>query len=200
MPENVFRLIVLTLLLAAGLVRARYSLAGAVRRAARPPAARQRDVYLFTLASLVPVLVYALSDALDFAHLDVPAPARLAGLVPGLAGLGLFVWSHRALGHNFFGTLDLADRHVLVTYGPYRHVRHPMYAAMFLSAAGYALVSANAVVALVHPPALAWMARRRMAPEEAMLAARFGTAYAAWAARTGRVWPIRRAPGRPHRR
>lgn len=197
MPENVFRLIVLALLLAAALVRARYSLAGGVRRAVRPRAARQRDVYLITLASLVPVAVYALSDTLDFAHLGVPAPLRLAGLAPGLAGLGLFVWSHCALGRNFFGTLDLADRHVLVTHGPYRHARHPMYAAMFLGAAGYALVSANAVVALVHPAALVWMARRRMAAEEAMLAARFGAAYAAWAARTGRVWPTRRVLDRP---
>lgn len=197
MPEPVFRLIVLALLFAAGLVRARYSLAGGVTHAVRPRAARQRTVYLLTLISLLPVLVYGAGDVLDFAHLGLQVPLRLAGLLPGVAGLGLFVCSHRALGRNFFGTLDLADRHALVTHGPYRHVRHPMYAAMFLSAAGYPLVSANAVVALVHPAALVWMARRRMAQEEAMLAAHFGAAYAAWAARTGRVWPTWRALDRP---
>src|SRR5688500_13896318 len=39
----------------------------------------------------------------------------------------LLVWVHQSLGRNFNTTLVLRRDHELITKGPYRWVRHPMY-------------------------------------------------------------------------
>jgi protein-S-isoprenylcysteine O-methyltransferase Ste14 len=87
----------------------------------------------------------------------------------------------------------------IVTWGPYRWVRHPFYAAFLLALAG-------AVLLCPHPATLAaWLygmialqvtARRE---ERRLLASPLGASYAAYAQRTGRLWPrlVRRSARAP---
>jgi len=76
------------------------------------------------------------------------APNVLLGRIPPgavvLAALsfGLFLWT---LAHNRLGNFNIRPTPrpsgVLVTSGPYRRVRHPMYTAVLLGAASLALMS-----------------------------------------------------------
>ena len=75
----------------------------------------------------------------------------------------------------------------LVTTGPYRHVRHPIYAAVLLLVwAGVATHAAGGTLALTALATAAMAVRTRA--EQRLVAARYPE-YAAYAARTARLVP-----------
>jgi hypothetical protein len=59
-------------------------------------------------------------------------------LVICLLGLALAIWSRIALAGNWSSTVTLKKGHELVERGPYRFMRHPIYSAILLMAAGTA--------------------------------------------------------------
>lgn len=57
--------------------------------------------------------------------------------IPILAtALWLFWYSHSTIGHYWSIRVELKVEHRLVTEGPYRHIRHPLYSALFLGYTG----------------------------------------------------------------
>ena len=74
----------------------------------------------------------------------------------------------------------------LVTWGPYRVSRNPMYVGLSVCTAGLALVANTAWLLIALP--LTWLALRRLVidREEAYLTRRFGDEYRAFLARTRR--------------
>lgn len=74
----------------------------------------------------------------------------------------------------------------LITTGPYRFSRNPIYLGDVILYAGLA-IRWQAWAALLLLPVLAWvLSWRFIRPEEARLRARFGADFDAWAARTRR--------------
>jgi len=73
----------------------------------------------------------------------MPAWSRWLGVALGIVSLQLFGWTHHALGRNWSTRLVIKEGHSLVTSGPYRWVRHPMYTAIFGSWLAIFLLSAN---------------------------------------------------------
>ncbi len=88
-------------------------------------------------------LIYVLTEEPRFAELPVPARLAFAGTVVFAAALALFYRIHRELGRSWSVTLEIRDQHVLVTDALYRHLRHPMYSAFWLSGAGAGTVAAK---------------------------------------------------------
>lgn len=98
----------------------------------------------------------------------------------GLVTLGavLAVASGIALGRNLTPFPEPLERAVLVTAGPYRLARHPIYGGVLLAAVGWTLLSGSLVVALLTVLAGVFFdAKRRF--EERSLRARFA-AYDAY--------------------
>lgn len=124
----------------------------------------------------------------DFATIDAPPWVRLMGAPVGLAGLGLFGWMFRHLGLNVTSTSMPRGNATLVTTGPYRWIRHPMYAAALILIAAATLLTANAVVVICGLLAFALLAARSRVEEE-RLVEKFGEAYRAYQRRTGRFLP-----------
>ena len=56
------------------------------------------------------------------------------------AGLGFSVWARQHLGRNWSGTVQVKQDHQLICDGPYRFVRHPIYAGLVVALLGTALV------------------------------------------------------------
>src|SRR5690348_11386653 len=83
----------------------------------------------------------AVPRVLDFARLEVAVSLRYVGIALALGALCLLIWVHRALGANFSSIVRVRDEQELVVSGPYRWVRHPMYAAFMPLMLGYALIS-----------------------------------------------------------
>jgi protein-S-isoprenylcysteine O-methyltransferase Ste14 len=105
-----------------------------------------------------------------------------AGAALALAGVGLFAWGARILGHLF--SIWVAPRpagHVITT-GPYRMVRHPVCAGQVLIAFGYALMRGSVPAVALAMVYLA-VVLLKVTREEAWLRATYPD-YAAFAAHT----------------
>lgn len=115
----------------------------------------------------------------------------LQGIGLGLwaAGIIVVVWAARVLG-RYMSVDGLTVDHQLVTSGPYRYIRHPVYASFTAIAAGTSLVFRSYLlmgVAVVWVAATMWW----VAAEEKLLASNqgFGDHYRAYSKRTGRFLP-----------
>ena len=113
----------------------------------------------------------------------------LAGTVCLTLGLWLFHLSHADLGANWSITLEVLEKHRLVTQGVYRRVRHPMYTALLLYSVGQALVLPNYVAGLSSGVTMALLVTLRIGPEERMMLEEFGKDYREYMALTKRLVP-----------
>ncbi len=140
---------------------------------------------------LLPVL-YLVSPWLDFAACASPAPLPWLGTAILIAALWLFWRSHADLGRQWSVTLEIRDRHQLITRGVYARVRHPMYAAIWLFSLAQGLLLANWLAGWSAFAAFGALYFLRVGNEERMLEAQFGDAWRAYCARSGRLVPKRR--------
>ncbi|HET7839646.1 MAG TPA: isoprenylcysteine carboxylmethyltransferase family protein [Rectinemataceae bacterium] len=118
----------------------------------------------------------------------LPLGLRLGFLPLAILGILLFARSHADLGSRWSPDLELAPDHELVTGGVYARIRHPMYAGGALFYLGLALANADALV-VACCLAMVILQDARIGREEEMMAGRFGDAYQAYRARTGRYFP-----------
>lgn len=104
-------------------------------------------------------------------------PARIVGAAIGLAGLALGIWA--LLTFVRAGTQVRPDQQatVLVTHGPYRRWRNPMYLAEVMILLGLAELTHNVWFAIVAPLFAVAVTVLAIVPEERHLEARFGDAY-----------------------
>jgi protein-S-isoprenylcysteine O-methyltransferase Ste14 len=113
--------------------------------------------------------------------------------VPGLAlvigGVAVMVWSQLAMGESWRVGTDRDESIELVTGGPYRWVRNPIYTSMIGVAAGICVLvpAVGTVVGVAAIIALAEVQVRIV--EEPLLLERHGSAYAGWVGATGRFLP-----------
>jgi|SRR5579871_6550732 len=61
------------------------------------------------------------------------------GLIVCFVGFGIAVCARRHLGRNWGMPMTLKEGHELVTTGPYRYIRHPIYTGFLLAMLGSAL-------------------------------------------------------------
>ena len=66
---------------------------------------------------------------------------RAIGVILFLSGLGLAVWARIYLGKNWGTPMSEKDEPELVTSGPYRYVRHPIYSGLLLGIIGTGLAT-----------------------------------------------------------
>ena len=139
------------------------------------------------------LLAAAVIAALVLGH-TVPLPwpgeddsaARWIGRGLGLAGVALLAWAVWTLRRHATSVRPDRAASALVTDGPFRFRRNPIYLADVLILAGVAELTKNvwfAVLALVFAALVTWLA---ILPEERHLEQRFGDAYRAYKARTRR--------------
>ena len=77
----------------------------------------------------------------------------------------------------------------MVASGPYRWVRHPIYAAFLLILGSLLLISANWCIGGLWIGMTGLDIASRIRTEEAMMVSRFGAPYRAYLRRTGRLTP-----------
>jgi len=142
----------------------------------------------FTGLGIIPS-VYLVAHFPRFA--DYPFMPILAylGVAVDLACLWLFWRTHYDLGKNWSVSLDLRERHTLVTTGVYAVVRHPMYSAFWLMALAQALLLPNWIAGLSGFVGFGILFFGRVGREEEMMLRGFGEQYRTYMARTARVVP-----------
>jgi protein-S-isoprenylcysteine O-methyltransferase Ste14 len=122
----------------------------------------------------------------------VGSPWRYLGLLPIGLGAWLNLWADGLFKKRGTEVKPFLDSTVLVTDGPYRITRHPMYLGMLLIAIGTALVAGSTTPILV-AFGLWWsLTTRFIVPEEAAMRRQFGSGYERYE-RQVRRWLGRRA-------
>ena len=150
------------------------------------------------LAAVAPLL--ALTGTLEPISVLRSAPFKILGFL--LYGLGLCgtLWAQFAMGRSWRIGVDVTERTMLVTRGPFAVVRNPIFSAMFLAAAGLALLVPNALALAAFAILILGVELQVRFVEEPYLLQTHGAAYATYAAHTGRFAPglgqSLRSPGR----
>ena len=127
--------------------------------------------------------------ALLWAAMSLPLWLRWTGVFIGITALLLFIWVHRSLGSNFSTSLRIKDGHTLVTSGPYRWIRHPMYTAFYLLHFSAFLLMANWFIGITWIAGLTMIIALRIRREEAMMIEKFGESYRYYMMSTSRFIP-----------
>lgn len=182
----VLRVISLAMFAAPMLLSNRAQVGEPVEQASRP--ATDRTPLVANLAAFALFFASLLFLSSSSAH-DIALPLAMSGCTLALVGAALVLRSRAELGCAW-SLLPKADRETgLVTTGPYRLVRHPIYLGLTLLAAGNALSFGNAAAFLIVltglVPTFAWRARA----EEGELSRTFGERFAVYRQRTKMIIP-----------
>lgn len=104
------------------------------------------------------------------------------------AGVAFAIWARWHLGTNWSGVVTLKEGHELIRSGPYRAVRHPIYAGILLALLGTAVAigEVRGLVAAAAALASFYIKARR---EESFLTEEFGRAFAEHQRHTGMFFP-----------
>ena len=192
--ELIFRLIFLIVLVLT------FSISAYFRRRARDSGevierqAEGRTVLFLRMALALPLLLSLIlyivyPQALDWAKMSLPLWLRALAAVTAILCVPLIYWVFRTIGDNISETVLTNSDHQLVTEGPYRWVRHPLYGTALLLLYSLSLMASNwflfgyAVLALI-------VFRLVVIPaEEEQLLEAFGEAYQQYQQHTSALVP-----------
>lgn len=136
------------------------------------------------------VLTYLLNPAwMAWASLPLPGWLRAVGAVTGLLTVPAAYWVFSSLGRQVSETVLTKQQHELVTTGPYRWIRHPLYATGSTLFLAIGLMAANWFILLFAFLALVGVRLVVIPLEERELVGKFGDRYRAYMRRTGALVP-----------
>lgn len=125
---------------------------------------------------------------MDWGSVYVPPWSRWSGVGPLVAGALFISWGLRTLSTRFAFSVSPQPGCKLVTAGPYRWMRHPLYMGFVIEAIGVSLIMASWFIGLM--AALQWgLLVYRIRTEEEKLCACFGDQYRHYRQGTGRFFP-----------
>jgi protein-S-isoprenylcysteine O-methyltransferase Ste14 len=151
-----------------------------------------RGHLLQSFSLMLAIIVAFLFPRLPIFHFTNFAPVNPLlssfGVVLCVVGMVVLVWGRQYLGKNWSQTVAVKIEHELVTSGPYRYVRHPMYAGGLLACTGSAIVAGGAWIFLfvILGALFLW----RAGAEDKLMAQQFANEYPAYKKRTKALIPF----------
>lgn len=144
---------------------------------------------LLFLGMMVVPIIYASTNWLDFANYTLPAWAGWLGVL--LIGGAIFVFwrAHADLGLNWSPTLEIREKHELITRGIYGAIRHPMYASQWLWVIAQPLLLQNWIAGFINLLVFIPFYILRVRAEEQLMLEQFGDQYRSYMQKVGAVFP-----------
>jgi protein-S-isoprenylcysteine O-methyltransferase Ste14 len=121
-------------------------------------------------------------------QMPLPNWLRWLGVGLGFLSIPFLLWVHYVLDKEWSITLKLQTNHKLITSGPYRRIRHPMYTVFFVYEFSWVLVSASYLFLLCYLITILLIVVR-IPKEEQMMLEKFGDEYRIYMKHTGRLLP-----------
>lgn len=143
---------------------------------------------LFLGMFFVPI-IYAATNWLDFANYALPAWAGWLGVLILAGALFVFWRAHADLGLNWSPSLEIREKHELITRGIYGVIRHPMYASQWLWVLAQPLLLQNWIAGLADLLVFVPFYFLRVKAEEQLMVESFGEQYQAYIQKVGGVLP-----------
>ncbi len=135
------------------------------------------------------ILVFLGLRAFKLGNLAVNSPVvPILGAILFLAGLGLAVWARIYLGRNWGMPMTQKDEPELVTSGPYRYVRHPIYSGILLAMLGTALATSLYLLLAVGVLSIYFIYSATI--EEKLMTASFPATYPSYKTKTKMLIPF----------
>lgn len=152
------------------------------------PASRAAGI--LGMAGFVATVAYVVQPGwMAWAHLPFPSWVHWFGVAVAVAGFFLLQWAQNALGQNWSDTPRMIKGQALVTSGPYRWIRHPIYTAFLLILGATTFISANWLIGLSWTAMTVLEIISRIDFEESLMLEYFGDQYREYMNRTGRLLP-----------
>ncbi len=111
------------------------------------------------------------------------------GAVLGALSVPAVYWVFASIGSNISETVLTKDQHQLITHGPYRWVRHPLYTTGTALLLSIGLMAASWFILLFAGIALVLILTVVVPAEERKLVEKFGEPYRELQRRAGRLLP-----------
>jgi len=145
---------------------------------------------LLGMLGFLTVLAYMINrNWLAFAVLFFPLWLRWTGVGIALIGFALLQWSQVILGKSWSDTPRMMKEQTLITSGPYRTIRHPIYTAFILILGSSLFISANWLIGLCWIGMTILEVASRIGFEESLMLEFFGEQYREYMKKTGRLLP-----------
>jgi protein-S-isoprenylcysteine O-methyltransferase Ste14 len=162
-----------------------------VKAATRRQAGASRALHILIMAVVFALLFRHDARFGVLASRLVPASTAAAaiGFALTLIGAGFAIWARLQLGTNWSAAVTVKQDHALVQRGPYRLVRHPIYAGGLAAMLGTAIVfgEAGCFLAVALGFAGFWWKSRM---EEQFMSAHFGADYSQYQRSVKRLIPF----------
>lgn len=135
------------------------------------------------------IVVYTLNpELLAWSSFQTSTSVIVMGAIVGTLGTALAVWSYHCLGMNWSDTVQTNAGQRLITRGPYRCVRHPLYTSFGLLILGTIFITGNWLIGLLGLSIMPLLFQRALL-EERYLEAKFGEDYREYVKQSGRFLP-----------
>ena len=146
-------------------------------------------VFLAAIGMMIVPMIYVFTPWVNSFNMNLPHWARWIGVIGFGFGLILFWWVHKTLGKNWSPILEIRKDHKLITKGPYKYIRHPMYTQIWIWVICQWLILSNWAVGIVGVLTWAILYIVRIPDEEKMMIEEFGQEYEEYMKKTGRIIP-----------
>jgi len=117
-------------------------------------------------------------------------PVEILGVIAVAAGVAIAIWARRILGTNWSANPTIKEGHELITSGPYRYVRHPIYTGILLALFGSLVLANGQIKALIMFAILAIGLHFKSRVEEALMVKTFPNTYPEYRRRTKAIIPF----------
>ena len=136
--------------------------------------------------SMLGYLIYP--PLLAWSKVGLPEWTRWLGVGLGIICVLLIYWMFSNIGSGITPTVATRSEHKLVTKGPYRWIRHPLYTFGTIFFLSFALMADSWFIAVMAVLAILLLSIR-LPTEKALLIEKFGDEYREYMKRTGRYIP-----------
>ncbi len=145
---------------------------------------------LVTLPVLLALIATIVRPSLmTWSLLPMPLGLRYAGLVVGLALPVFLIWTFRTIGSNVSETVLTKTNHELISSGPYRWIRHPIYSSGLVLIVTLGVISSSWLFLVFALGATIFVISVIVPREEANLVQQFGDQYEQLKTKTGALFP-----------
>ena len=104
-------------------------------------------------------------------------------------GFALLQWAQVTLANSWSDTPRMMKEQTLITSGPYRFIRHPIYTAFLLILGSTLFISSNWLIGLCWTGMTILEIISRISFEETLMLEYFGEQYSEYMKKTGRLFP-----------
>jgi protein-S-isoprenylcysteine O-methyltransferase Ste14 len=144
---------------------------------------------LLSLGMFFIPIIYGATNWLDFANYTLPAWAGWLGVLIIAGAIFVFWRAHADLGLNWSPSLEIREKHELITRGIYGVIRHPMYASQWLWVITQPMLLQNWIAGFANLLVFIPFYFLRVKAEEQLMMDKFGHQYHVYMQRVGGVLP-----------